>query len=207
MNEHVLDANRMYISIDDTLYSVRVIKEDEKLEKGIAYIHDDYVYIYAGKLSKSNLLEPGYCYKDDDGVLKFVTPERNIEQYSIDNIVSVNKDIVDEVKEDDIKEISPDLLLLNESAIFSPKINPEDDIFKRVIKEVLAHKKINIKLHKDKFKNEYDATNMKAAINKTSNMSIKYLVKWCEILEIDLSVNARFVDSEGRVQEINVPLR
>lgn len=207
--KEIVNTDRMYISIDDTLYSVRPYVEGAKMDKGIAYIYLDRVYIYAGKLNKKDILEPGKCYRMSDNIIKFVAPEEpDMCKYSIENIVHIKvTELPEVIQEDDIKEIDAELLTLNESSIFAPKINPEDDIFKRVVKEVLAHKKINIRLHKDKFKNEYDATNMKAAINKSSNMSIKYLVKWCEILDIDLSVHAKFKDADGVDQEIDVHLR
>lgn len=199
---------KMLISIHDVLYTVCHMKDGEPLEKGVAYIYKDSVYIYAGKIGKVSVLEPGHCYKTDEGDIKYIAPEeKDVEQFSTESIVTIDKTLVDTINDGDIKEIDPEVLMLNESSIFAPKINPEDDIFKRVIKEVLAHKKINIRLHRDKFKNEYDATNMKAAINKSSNMSIKYLVKWCEILDIDLSVHAKFKDAEGNGQEVDVSLR
>ena len=38
-------------------------------------------------------------------------------------------------------------------------------------------------------------------------MTIKYLVKWCEILDLDLSVNVKFKDADGNDAEVTVNLK
>ena len=119
----------------------------------------------------------------------------------------VNKDALAKVSDEDLKTFDPRLAELNESNIFAPTINPEDDILKRAIKLTLQEMKIDLRAYKDRFRNEYDITNMKSAINKPSNMTIKYLVKWCEILDLDLSVNVKFKDADGNDAEVTVNLK
>lgn len=200
-----LTKEKMYISINDTLYTVLPYIEGERLEKGVAYIYKDKVYIYDGKMNKHKYIEAGHAYKDDDGKVHFVKPESV--EHDVDNVVMVNKQAMNEMDDADLKTFDPRLAELNESNIFAPTINPEDDILKRAIKTVLGEMKIDLRLYKDRFRNEYDITNMKSAINKPSNMTIKYLVKWCEILNLDLSVNVKFKDANGEDAEISVNLK
>lgn len=200
-----LTTDKMYISINDTLYTVLPLTEDTRLSKGVGYIYKDHVYIYEGKLSKTTYMEPGSMYRDDTNTLKFVAPIDD--QHDVDKIVVVNKDALAKVSDDDLKTFDPRLAELNESNIFAPTINPEDDILKRAIKMTLQEMKIDLRAYKDRFRNEYDITNMKSAINKPSNMTIKYLVKWCEILDLDLSVNVKFKDADGNDAEVTVNLK
>ena len=150
-------------------------------------------------------MEPGSMYRDDTNTLKFVAPIDD--QHDVDKIVVVNKDALAKVSDEDLKTFDPRLAELNESNIFAPTINPEDDILKRAIKLTLQEMKIDLRAYKDRFRNEYDITNMKSAINKPSNMTIKYLVKWCEILDLDLSVNVKFKDADGNDAEVTVNLK
>ena len=200
-----LTTDKMYISINDTLYTVLPLTEDVRPVKGVAYIYKDHVYIYEGKLSKTTYMEPGSMYRDDTNTLKFVAPIDD--QHDVDKIVVVNKDALAKVSDDDLKTFDPRLAELNESNVFAPTINPEDDILKRAIKMTLQEMKIDLRAYKDRFRNEYDITNMKSAINKPSNMTIKYLVKWCEILDLDLSVNVKFKDADGNDAEVTVNLK
>lgn len=200
-----LTTDKMYISINDTLYTVLPLTEDVRPVKGVGYIYKDNVYIYEGKLSKTTYMEPGSMYRDDTNTLKFVAPVDD--QHDVDKIVVVNKDALAKVSDDDLKTFDPRLAELNESNVFAPTINPEDDILKRAIKMTLQEMKIDLRAYKDRFRNEYDITNMKSAINKPSNMTIKYLVKWCEILDLDLSVNVKFKDADGNDAEVTVNLK
>ena len=109
-------------------------------------------------------------YRDDTNTLKFVAPIDD--QHDVDKIVVVNKDVLAKVSDDDLKTFDPRLAELNESNVFAPTINPEDDILKRAIKMTLQEMKIDLRAYKDRFRNEYDITNMKSAINKPIYMRL-----------------------------------
>jgi galactose-1-phosphate uridylyltransferase len=79
-----------------------------------------------------------------------------------------------------------------------PEIEMNDDVFKRVIKHALQEKKISLKACRDRFKNDYDITNMKQALRKDSMLSNAYLHKWAEVLDLHITINVSLVSSDGK---------
>ena len=100
-----LTKEKMYISINDTLYTVLPYIEGERLDKGVAYIYKDKVYIYDGKMNKHKYIEAGHAYKDDDGKVHFVKPESV--EHDVDNVVMVNKQAMNEMDDADLKTFDP----------------------------------------------------------------------------------------------------
>jgi hypothetical protein len=178
---------------------IEVFPEGEKFEKGFGYIHGDYVYIYRGKSKKHDVLQPGSVYLDGDKPL-WVEPD-DPESHSVSNVFTYNLDnIMKEIEEGNLKEVDPALLEMS-SSIFAPAIDPKDDILKKLVKEVLAMKKVSIKASKE-YKNAYDITNLKSGLSKPANLTFKYFQKWVEILDLDVTINVKFKDSEGNDCEI-----
>ena len=199
----------MMIEIDGVLIQVFPFNDDVKPHKNFGYLKDGLVYIYRGKCKKDDSMLPASMYLINKE-FKFVEPAKNDrDKYSQSRISVISKEnILNEIEEPDMfKKIDPKLLELNETDIFAPKIGIDDDILKRAIKEVLMKKKINLRLFRDRFKNEYDITNMKSALTKSSNMSIKYFIKWCEILDLDVKIKLAFEDSNGDGQHVEVSLK
>lgn len=192
------------IEIDGTVYEV-LNKKVHGLKKNFAYIKDDRVYIYSGKNKDKDPLEPGHFYKIK-GELVYIDPSPDTaENYSVDRIVEYNnRAVIDAVNgsEDAFKSI--DRALLEQSdEYFAPTIISSDDILKRLIKRCLAEKKLSLKVFRARFKNDYDITNMKSALLKPSPMSIRYFNKWAEILDMNVTICAQFVDCTGDVQVID----
>ena len=184
---------RIYVSqpvviIDDDYYTVEIYTQNTKLKKDKAYIKDDFVYLYRGKIKdKGDISGPG-IYKLNKEII-FIEPEgKDRKLYDIDNVNELSpSSIFDKVSEDVSKFVQPsDIEIINNnSEIFTPTIRPEDDFLKYIVKKAILDKKINLKNYKDRFTNEYALNNMKSGLSKSTKMTVPNFIKWCEILGLD----------------------
>lgn len=96
-----------------------------------------------------------------------------------------------------IKNSSVDDVLYDEEAlsdmnaatsVFVPIINEDDDPLKKLIKQVIIDKKIDINCLKHKMPQKYGLTNMKSALVGKTKMSITNFNIWCELLGITYEI-------------------
>lgn len=186
-------TGKIFLMTGDDVIKVERYDEDKKLKKGNGYIYNGHVLIYRGKKEKfTGSLDCG-IYMDENKKHMIVEPHNKIESdiYHKRNIVDFNIDrIYNEInnnKDDFLSE--KDIEVINASTeIFTTVIKQGDDFLKKSIKEALNRKKINLKVYKEKFKNEHSLNNMKSALNKRSKMSVGYFLDWCEILGLDWTI-------------------
>ena len=74
------------------------------------------------------------------------------------------------------------------TSIFVPTINEYDDPLKKLIKQVIISKKIDINRLKHRMPQKYGLTNMKSALVGKTKMSINNFNVWCELLGITYEV-------------------
>ena len=170
----------------------------------VANGEDTKVYIYRGKLKKSDIKIPGSIYKVGDKYIWTAHDPAVENLYDVSNAKSIDtKDIVDALNKPGLKirdvpvEISESL----DGEIFAPKIRDSDDILKRIIKTVLQNMKLNIKSLRPKFNNDYDLNNLKSQLVKEGAMSSKYFVRWCEILDIQIETIVRNKPGSNRLSD------
>lgn len=193
----VFIGSQPVIIIDDGFYMVEVYTKNVKLKKDKVYIKGDYVYIYRGKIKSEKDIDGAGIYKLNNKVIFIKPKEKEKEKYSIDNINELTpSSIFDTVSENSDKFFQPDDIetINNNSDIFTPTIKPDDDFLKRIIKEAIIDKKVNLKNYKDRFPNEYALNNMKSGLNKSTKMTVTNFVKWAEVLGLDWKV---IVDDSG----------
>jgi hypothetical protein len=208
---------RRMIELKGTVYEV-LNREVDKLHKEFVYVREeldpdsdsDLVYVYGGKTKNLDTsLKPGFFYKDNDDKLIFVDPsEEDMELYNKDRIEFFGKDAVINAvnREDEFKEL--DTKIIEDSdKFYMPEIEINDDVFKRVIKHALQEKKISLKACRDRFKNDYDITNMKQALRKDSMLSNAYLHKWAEVLDLHITINVELVSSDGEKIKFDEQMR
>ena len=154
--------------------------------------NDPYVYIYRGKLKRTDIKIPGSIYKTAAGAIIWTEHDPDVkEKYHLSNCKELSKELIAKQLADpkvEINELDPDLLEINDGEIFAPQIRDSDDILKRVIKTTLQNMKLNIKTLKSKFSNDYDLNNLKSQLIKPGAMSSKYFNRWAEILDINIEV-------------------
>ena len=170
-----------------------------KLEKMLAYIYDDHCYIYGGKMK--NNPEYGYFYKDMGRLIYF--PAKNFERTHISNIKSL-EELNDELNNPDLlKEVSFDEALRDPN-IFYPPIKENDDPFKRIIKLVLEDLKIDMKEISRYFNKDYETSNLRVSITRDAVLSTKNLLKWLEILGLEMKVSVN--TKENAVKHLTKPI-
>ena len=209
--------NRRMIEIKGIIYEV-LNRDVDKLHKDFVYVREELepdndnelVYVYGGKTKNiQESLKPGYFYKDDDNNLVFVDPtDEDREIYNKDRIEIFGRDAVINAvnREDDFKDVDP-RLIEDADKYYMPEIEISDDVFKRVVKRALQEKKISLKACKDRFKNDYDVTNMKQALRKDSMLSNAYLHKWAEVLDLHMTIKVTLRNSEGKMVTFEEPMR
>lgn len=190
----VFYTDNLIIGIEDSIYNAKVLYNDMKLEKNVAYIKGNYVYLYMGETTKpEDELDPGIYFKD--GKMKIKVPESITDKrkYSIENIVEIDTEsILDEIEKDYNKFMTAKELemLSNSSDIYTPVIEEKDDFLKKMIKEVIIDKKINLANYREKLDNKWLLNNMRMGLSKDTAMSIKYFKLWCELLGINITISA-----------------
>ena len=193
------------ITIDGTVWPVlgtitETLAKGEKLVKDKAYVADnDRVYIYGGKLKDAP--NRGYFYKAN-GDFAYFEPKNEL-----DNEAGNMLDI-DNIKEaicnaDRMKNIE-DELEIDKSDIdtFAPPIKEDDDPLKRLVKMVLAELQVNLKHFKNEFSKEYDLTNIKASVTKQAAMTMKYFLRWAELLDLEVQITVRSRGEKKRVRRL-----
>lgn len=175
--------NRMFIIIDGEYAEYYGEAEDALANKTLfedyAYSNKGFCYIYGGKIKEEEILKPGYFYKNKDELV--YVPALDEESNKIENIVSIKK-IKEEIKsnqyfKDNIEEID-----ITDLRVFAPPIKDDDDPLKKIIKQALIEMQIDMREYSSKFDKDYDMSNLKGSITKPAPLSMKYFMRWCEIL-------------------------
>jgi hypothetical protein len=183
-----MNENRKFIIIDGEYVEyygeVEAAKETKTLFENYAYSKDGSCYIYGGKIKDDNILKPGYFYKGKD---KFVyVPALDSESNKIDNIVDITRIKNELVNRQNFKD-SIEEIDISDLRVFAPPIHENDDPLKKIIKQALIELQIDMREYSSKFDKDYDMSNLKGSITKPSPLSMKYFMRWCEILELDFN--------------------
>jgi hypothetical protein len=206
---------RMGIEIKGDIIEVFPYKENQRLDKGFGYIHDDKVYIYRGRLKKvNNEVIPGSAYMDKNRDIIWIKPsEDESEEFSVSRIFPLSLDgIYEEMQNaDNFKAINPVMLEYADN-YFAPRINDDDDVLKILVKKALAEIKSSVKpadgSGKDNKTMAEMVNNLKSNLsNNKSRMSILYFAKWCWVLGLKCTISVEFTNSEGKDVKIEDQLR
>lgn len=188
---------------EDNIYSVKPYYKGIELELNTGYLKDGYVYIYRGDIAKQKKYKNG-LFTDKKGNVIFAIPEIEKHKFAFENIKDDSiQSIVKQAEKIDPKLKRQILRQLNASSdVYIPELDPNDDFLKHLVKLILHEKKIDIKQFKHKFPKSHGITNIKAALEtksdaegKKGSMTIANLLKWCEILDMDIEV--KFKDSDN----------
>lgn len=132
--------------------------------------------------------------KNDDGSMKYEFSERRLkdvdERFNIKNVGDYSfKKIASTIKEDETLYNEKILNDINSStSVFRPEIRDEDDFLKKLLKEVILRKDVNIAKYVSKVSEKYILSNMKQGlVNKSKTSAINFL-NWTELLGIKFHV-------------------
>ncbi len=179
---------RLILYVDDNIHEVKMYSPgmNEDLIKGFGYIINDYVYVYKGKKKSSTKDLSMGIYKDELG--KYIIIDGDLlekRKYHIDNVVELDLNaMISYLNEHKEQFSSPeDAEVINNSTdVFAPKIDPDDDFLKQLVKQALQMKQVNLKNYKDKFSEGYALNNIKSALIKPTKTSVPAFMQWAELL-------------------------
>lgn len=157
--------------IDKKSGNIYICSKDEKP------IHNDVPILFIDKsdkvINKKDVLNPQ---------IQSVFKETSLYDLSVKHIA----DTTDENEELYNEEALADMNAA--TSVFIPTINEEDDPLKKLIKQVIISKKIDINRLKHKMPQKYGLTNMKSALVGKTKMSISNFNVWCELLGVNYEV-------------------
>lgn len=178
----------LVINNAEEVYPVEIFYPGKKLKKDTAYLIDETVYIYRGKMKKTADSSLPGIYKTSSGYT-FVEPndEERETIYSDESIVTLSpEDIIGKIASNiDTFQQPEDIEIINSnSELFIPTIKESDDFLKLLVKMIIIDKKINIRNYKSHFANEYALNNMKSGLKRDTKMTVTNFKAWCEILGV-----------------------
>ena len=75
------------------------------------------------------------------------------------------------------------------SEVYIPKIGPNDDYLKRLVKQVILDKKVDINSYKSRMDKKYRLTNMKSALTGTTKMTVPVFLLWADLLNFKFTID------------------
>ena len=174
-----------------------VKRKSMKKETGVfldnkGYVDEDgivWIYRGGGKPKHNKNLYPYFWL--EDGYKVFSNPSKFVkEQFNSSNIRTIDlNNIIEESKNRDVnyneKAISD---MKNASSLYVPLMMEYDDFLKKVVKNAIIAKEIDISRLKFKMDAKYILPNMKAALDNKTKMSVNYFINWMELLGLDFTL-------------------
>lgn len=195
------------IATEEDVYKIGVLpvnwenEKYEELDDQTAYIVNGFYYAKRGKLTSELTKEPG-LYSDTNGniVLVEVSTEEEKEKYGIEQyIVDVDRENLVFILKDDIENY---INIPENSKIFNPNVNINDDILKRAMKQALKDKNVDIDLQKDRFLNKNQLLNFKQVIKGDKPLSMLLFQRGVEVLGLKFTI----IVEEANEEMIGKPL-
>lgn len=189
---------------DEVLGIEPLIPEKKEFSFGIAYLDDDYYYKYRGNANVAEIndkgkLTPG-IYKDSktsEIVIIPPTTEEDKEKYRYENkIVSANpKKIIDTINNKEQLLIS----IPESSKVFLPVLTTEDDILKRLIKQALIEKNIDIDRYRQRFIDKNAVFNFCSCLRSNNRLSMMLFDRGCEAFNLKYTITIEEVDPDNYI--------
>lgn len=189
----------LYLSTKDITITVKgaMRRENNEKENGVfldgkGYLDENnIVWIYSGDGKPINANKYPYFWLNSNGEKEFSNPlPETLDEFSGGNLVDASLlTIVNNTKEGEELYNEQAINDMNSAAaIYVPIINDNDDFLKKVIKNVIIEKNIDISRLKYKMGAKYGLPNMKAALQNKTKMSVNYFLSWAELLGIDFTI-------------------
>lgn len=172
----MFDSNETYAMLNDSMLPIRFYdpKDIEYSEK-YAYAYDGYFYLYLGSCLRSIKKGPGIFW-DPEKMEYYMIPvdESNPKEVADFKICPDHIAILDPASIlDDIKSNRQEIYSKQDksSKTFCPKIDVNDDILKRITKEIIIEKDIDIDQIRDRFRDKNTVFNYKQVVKGDGKMS------------------------------------
>lgn len=184
-----------YISTNKRTVSIVgcLIKDDPHPKDYInmkGYVDEDgSIWIYSDNEPKNKNAYPYFWIKDGK-IVRSNPPEIIRKAFTTENMKDLSLlTIIDTTDPNEQLYDEQEIADMNSSASFYvPIINKEDDFLKKVVKNTIIQKGIDINRLKGKTGHKYILPNMKAALQNKTKMSTFYFCYWMDLLGCDFEV-------------------
>lgn len=181
------------ILLDDgkNMRHVRLYNEDiTEFDPMVAYLKGDYFYIFRGSLQSKNSTPdmPG-IYKDETtGKYVIFEPsskeEREAYSYADKISSSTASEIVDKINRKEVQVF----VLPEASRAFCPQISPNDDILKRLMKQAILDKGIDLERFKYRFVDKNALFNFKQVLKGDNRLSMLLFDRGVEAFNLKYTI-------------------
>jgi len=194
-------------SKDRVVNVIGPFNEEEEHIENKGYVKDGYVWIYLKKKPLIDKNKYPYVYPVENGY-EFSNPsketmegfsEKNINDLSLMNIVKQTKPTDVMYNEQAINDLN------NAASRYIPIVHDDDDYLKKIVKEAIIRKNVDINRLKSKMQVSYNLLNMKQALEKSTKMSVVYFMLWMEILGLDFEIKVKD-NGQDRIDPLKDPL-
>lgn len=165
-----------------------------KLEDGKAYVIGEYVYPYWGQTTVDTDLDklPVGIYKHDrEYYFRPVSSNQEKELCSIENITATSLPAIWKEVETNTENFISDEdreMINNNVKEYRPTIKVADDPLKKLVKQAIIDKGVNVNLFKGVFDEKHGLTNIKSTLNNKSNLTMMKFLQWCEMLNLNYKI-------------------
>ena len=175
-----------------------VDKNNEGKERGVfldgkGYIdEDENIWIYCGAGKPKNANAYPYFWLNEEGEKEFSEPQENMKKaFNVTNMKDMSLQIIVEKTGENEELFDEDAIndMNAAAAFYVPQIRESDDFLKKVVKNTIIAKGIDINRLKVKTEQKYILPNMKAALDNKTKMSVMYFCCWMELLGCDFQVS------------------
>ena len=183
-----------YVSGNARAVSVVGYMTDTKsdYEDGKGYLDDDgYIWIFCKNGKPKNSDEYPYFWIEDDNIIYSIPDDEIRDKFNIDNMIDISLvNIIEKTKPNEVLYDEQEIQDMNSAASFYvPIINDSDDFLKKIVKNTIIAKGIDINRLKGKTDQKYVLPNMKAALENKTKMSVIYFCCWMELLGCDFQID------------------
>ena len=196
------------ILLDDgkVMRNVLLFNEDIKqFDPMIAYLDGDYYYLYRGNLPNAvtGHLEPGIYYDNQSCKYILAVPSTDEEKRKYtynDKICSTTaNDIIDKINKKEVEVF----VMPESSKAFCPEITENDDILKRLMKQAIIDKGIDIDRFKYRFIDKNALFNFKQVLKGDNRLSMLLFDRGAEAFNLKYTITL----SEDSGDVIGIPLK
>lgn len=169
-----------------------ISNKNTEYEDGKGYLDDDgYIWIFCSMGKPKNCDEYPYFWYEGNNIVYSIPDDEIKEKFSVNNMIDISLvNIIEKTKPNEVLYDEKEIQDMNAAASFYvPIINESDDFLKKIVKNTIITKGIDINRLKGKTDQKYVLPNMKAALENKTKMSVVYFCCWMELLGCDFQID------------------
>lgn len=185
----------LYLTYGEKVFSIEGYVEENTDEyipnKGYIDKEKEIVLIFSKNENKMKFgPNVPYFWIEDGKVQHSDLTEKMYDVFSVQNIKDLNLDVIEEVTDinDELYDEELIISINNSTSVFKPEIKDSDDFLKKLVKQVILDKGIDIKMLDSKLGKKNGLNNLKSALLGTTKMSTTNFIIWAELLGIEWTI-------------------